>query len=243
MITVMVPISPIVSHPQTFILDETIASVRHHLPDAEILLMFDGVRVENEDRRPVYEEHIRRVLWKADKQWGNTAPFIFDAHRHQVGMLRAVMDEIRTPLLLFVEQDTPLVSEPIDWQACVDIITTGDADVVRLSHEAVIPIEHEHLMLGVMGNFLRTCQFSARPHLASTAYYRRLLADHFSPEACCFVEDVAHGVCQNAYIRDGLAGWYGHRLWIYHPPGGNIKRSYTTDGRAGEPKYAETQVF
>lgn len=241
MISVVIPVSPIVSHPQTFILDETIASVRSHLPDSEIILCFDGVRAENEDRRTVYEEHIRRVLWKA-KAWGALCPFVFDEHRHQVGMLRAVMDEIRTPLMLFVEQDAPLVGE-IDWQACIDIISSGDADVVRFSHEAVIPTDHEHLMLGVMGNFLRTCQFSARPHLASTAYYRRLLADHFSPEANCFVEDVAHGVCQNAYIRDGIAGWYGHRLWIYHPPGGNIKRSYTTDGRAGEPKYDESQVF
>lgn len=241
MITVVIPVSPILSHPETKILEETIQSVRHHLPDAEIILCFDGVRVEQEARRADYEEHIRRVLWKA-KSWGAVCPFVFDEHAHQVGMLRAVMDEIRTPLLLFVEQDAPLVGE-IDWQACIDIITAGDADVVRYSHEAVIPIEHEHLMLGVMGNFLRTCQFSARPHLASVAYYRRLLTDHFSPDANCFVEDVAHGVCHNAYVRDGIAGWYGHRLWIYNPAGGNIKRSYTTDGRAGEPKWDAEQVF
>lgn len=242
MITAVTPVSPIASHPETKILEETVESVRHHLPDAEIILMFDGVRSEQESRRADYEEHIRRTLWLA-KSWGAVCPFIFDAHKHQVGMLRAVMDEIRTPLVLFVEQDAPLAQDPIDWQACQDIILTGDADVVRFSHEAVIPTEHEHLMLGLMGNFIRTCQFSARPHLASTAYYRRVLADHFSPDANCFVEDVMHGVCHNAYIRDGIAGWYGHRLWIYAPPGGNIKRSYTTDGRAGEPKYDDTQVF
>lgn len=243
-ITVIVPISPVKSHPDTTVLDETLDSVRFHLPDVEIFLLFDGVRDEQEQRRNDYEEFIRRALWRADKHYKACAPYIFNSHQHQVGMLRYVLDDIRTDLMLFVESDAPLVvDEPIDWDASVNLIQSGEADVVRYSHEGIIPKAHRHMMLGLEGDFMRTCQYSGRPHLASVAYYRRLLQAHFSPEANCFLEDVLHSVCHQAYEVDGMTGWHQHRLWLYHPQTGNIKRSYTTDGRAGEPKWDDTQVF
>lgn len=244
MITVVIPVSPVPSHPNIDILTETVESVRHHLKDAEIILTFDGVRAEQEHRHPDYEEAIRRTLWKADHAWGNVAPFIFDTHCHQVGMMRGIIDEIRTDLLMYVESDTPLVTdEPIDWKACTELIQSGQADIVRYAHEAHILPDHMHMMLGQQGQFVRTCQFSARPHLASVNYYRRVLKDHFSPNANCFCEDVLHGICHEAYNIDGMAGWQRHRLWIYHPDGGNIKRSYHLDARDGGPKYDTSQVF
>jgi hypothetical protein len=242
-ITAIVPVSPIRSHPDTAILTETLGSIRHHLPDAEIVLTFDGVRPEQSDRRADYEEHIRRALWLADHHYRNVVPFVWNEHLHQVGMLRRVLDEIRTPLLLFVEQDTPLTDDLIDWNACIDLIMSGEADLVRYSHEAEVLPPHRHMTIGEVENgFQRTCQFSARPHLASVAYYRRILDAHFSPEARTYTEDVMHGVCHQAYTVDGMRGWYQHRIWIFHPEG-NIRRSYHTDGRAGEPKYEDQLVF
>lgn len=245
-ITVIVPVSPIRSHPETDILRETLASVRHHLPAAEIFICFDGVRPEQEDRRADYEEHQRRVLWSADKNdWLRpVVPYRSESHQHQTGMLRAVLDDIRTPLILFVEQDTPLVmDEPIDWVACADMVLSGEANSVRFSHEAAILEPHEPMMHGQVGDFVRTSQFSARPHLASVAYYRRILADYFTADAKAFVEDLMHGVVDEAFKIDGLTGWAQHRLWLYHPQGGNIKRSWHADGRAGGQKYDGTQVF
>lgn len=245
-ITVVMPVSPIPSHPTINILTETIETVRRHLPDAEIILTFDGVRPEQADRRADYEESIRRTLWHADHDplWRPVNPWIWDEHVHQVGMLRGLLHEVKTDLLLFVEQDAPLVTdEPIDWQACIDLIMSGEADVVRFHHEGVVPDAHAHMMHGLEGQFLRTSQFSARPHLASTAYYRRILNDHFSLYANCFLEDVLHGVCSEAVIINGMGGWRKHKLWIFHPDTGNIKRSYTTDGRAGGPKYDTSQIF
>lgn len=262
-VTVIIPVSPIVSHPDTAILDETIESIRFHHPDAEILITFDGVRPEQKHRRQDYEEHIQRVLWKADHDplWRPVCPFIFEEHRHQSGMLKAVIDEIRTPLLLYVEADCPLVTdEPIDWGNITDFITSGASNLVRLHHEGVIPEAHKHMMLqrtkhyndhdpdndwrprSIM-TYMQTVQWSQRPHIASTAYYRRILDAHFSPDSRCFIEDRMHGIVDNAYRRDGIQGWNQHRLHIYHPDTGNIKRSYTTDGRAGEPKYDATQLW
>jgi hypothetical protein len=243
-ITVVVPVSPIPSHPDTSILEETLTSVRHHLPDAEIIVCFDGVRPEQDSRRSDYEEHIRRMLWRLDKHYGNTVPFIFDHHVHQVGMLRRVIDEIRTPLMLFCEQDTPLViDELIAWPTVIEYLMAGHADSVRFAHEAMVHPEHAHMTVGTDGLFLQTCQFSARPHVATVAYYRRILESHFSPDACCFTEDVMHGVCHEAYRLDGMQGWRQHKLTLYHPIGGNIKRSYHTDGRAGEAKFDRDQIF
>lgn len=247
-ITVIIPISPIKSHPDTSILEETINSVRHHLPNSEIVLMFDGVREEQEDRRADYEDFIYDILWKADHEWKNVVPIIFDEHLHQSGMTRIVMDYIKTPLLLFVEQDTPLVvDEDIKWEDCKTLINIGEADVVRFHHEGVIPEAHEHMMHGVIMKigfvpFMKTSQWSQRPHLASVSFYKRILENHFSLDSRSFIEDKMHGVVANAYLDDGIMGWYNFRVVIYYPKG-NIKRSYHTDGRAGESKWDDTQVF
>lgn len=243
MITVVIPVSVIKSHPDTTILAETVASVRHHLPEAEIFLTFDGLREETVSRKTDYDEFIRRALWSADHQWGPVLPFLFDEHQHQAGMLRHALDEITTPLMLYVEQDTPLVTdEPIDIDAIAQFITSGASNVVRLHHEAVIPADHEHMMHGSEFEFIRTSQWSQRPHFASTAYYRRIMASHFSDRAKCFIEDRMHGILDDAVRTDGLAGWHQHRVHIYNP-GENLKRSYHTDGRSGEPKYDDTQVY
>jgi hypothetical protein len=244
-ITVVTPVSPIKSHPDTAILEQTIGSVRTLFPTAEIFLTFDGVREEQKSRQADYDEFIRRTLWLADHVWGNVVPFLFDEHLHQTGMARHIIDKIPTTTLLYVEQDTPLVTdEPTDFEAIDDFIRDGHSNVVRLHHEGVIPAAHTHLMHGHdHGCFIQTSQWSQRPHVASTAYYRRILENHFSPGAKCFIEDKMHGVLEDANNIDGFQGWVQHRLHIYDPGLGNMKRSYHIDGRAGEAKYDDSQVF
>lgn len=243
-ITAVIPVSPIKSHPEIGILTETLDSIRHHLPDAEMIVTFDGVREEQEDRRQDYEEAIRRTLWRLDHHYGRSLPLIFEVHEHQTGMMRRTLTEITTELILYVEQDTPLVTdEPIDWAAITEFVLSGQSNCVRLHHEGVIPKDHLHMMHGHDGDFIRTSQWSQRPHIASVAYYRRIMDTCFSPDAKSFIEDFMHGVVDQAYRRDKLAGWMQHRIHIWDPGTGNMKRSYHTDGRAGELKYDDTQVF
>jgi hypothetical protein len=255
-ISVVIPISVIKSHPSPATLFETWDSIRFHLPTAELFLTFDGVRAEQDDRYDDYQEFIRQALIRARGD-AATYPVMFNEHRHQSGMLKAVINEIRTPLIMYVEADTPIVTdEPIEWENITAYITSGESNLIRLHHEAQIPAEHRHMMHGgetfaafsctrtsTPTHFERTSQWSQRPHIASVAYYRRILDAHFSENARCFIEDCMHGVVDNAYRVDGMNGWLQHRLHIYAPAGGNIKRSYTTDGRAGEPKYDDTQVW
>lgn len=247
-ITVVIPTSPIPSHPSLAIIEETIASVRHWLPTAEILVMIDGVRDEQAHRENDYAEYQRRLLWRMNFDYERVTPIRFYEHRHQAAMMRYTLELIDTPLVLFVEHDTPLVTdEPIDMDGCADLIRRGDLNVVRFFHEAVRQPDHRHLelddepLIGMHQPYVRTIQWSQRPHLASTAFYRSMLDRHFSAGARTMIEDVLHGKAEEDWLRDGPMAWNLWRIGIY-APGDNLKRSFHLDGRQGDPKFDDRFV-
>ncbi len=246
-ITVVIPTSPVSSNPDTSIIEETVKSIRVHLPAAQIIITFDGIRDEQIELKEKYQDYIKKVLWKMNKEWSNCYPIIFKKHTHQVGMMREALKHIKTDKVLYVEHDTPLTPDMlIDFNTCSYLIDAKLADVIRFHFEAFIPKEHEYLMLDKEPleynkiGFVRTIQWSQRPHLASTDFYRRILNNHFTHDAKTFIEDKMHSVIVEAYKREQLQGWNKFKIMIYHPEGGNIKRSYHTDGRAGEDKYSMT---
>ena len=227
-VTIVVVASVIPSHPNTFILDETMASVRSHFPDNEIILQLDGLRKERLVRKDDYDEFKSRVLWKCLHEWKNVLPIIFDDHNHQTDMMKKTIDDVQTAAILYVEGDAPLTPDiEIDWQKCLDMLEYEKANTIRFHFEASIPFEHNHLMLGLEDGFMKTVQWSQRPHLSLTKYYREVVLPACDEKT--FIEDKFHGVVQDD-------GWDKHKLWIYHPEG-NIKRSYHLDGRAGTRKF------
>lgn len=237
--TVIIPTSPIKSHPSTEIIDKCIESVRYQLPNARIIITFDGVRKEDEHRRKDYEEFKARFLWKYNNQ--NVYPLIFKEHTHQVGMARETMKHVKTSTLVYVEGDTGFVTDKkIDWQYCKSKIEDGTSNLIRFHFENIIPEPHKHLMLKADGSLLETAQWSQRPQLTSTAYYKRIL-DYFSPNALTFIEDYMHGKLANDYVEQGRQGWLQHRVHIYHDEG--FKYSVDFDGRDGEAKYDKDLVF
>lgn len=260
-VTVLIPTSPGPIHPLTDIIDTTIKSVRFHFPEAEIILMCDGVRAEMEHRRAAYEEYTRRVIWKCQHEWHNVLPLVFQEHLHQAAMTRIVVERIvKTPLVAFVEQDAPIVctndycsydgiladtSRPIEWGGIFKTILDGQANLVRLYHRGDgIPPEHRYLTDGPATfngvNFIRTRQFCARPHIAKTDFYRDLLTSKFSPNCRTMIEDVLHSVIQSY-------PWSVHKLLIYWPSDKEAQRSWHSDGRYwkgdSDPKWEELFVF
>lgn len=237
-LTVVVPASPLLSHPDTVIIDETLASVRHHLPDAPIWVTFDGVRAEQEHLRDAYEEHIQHVI----TAWDATVS-AFPKHMHQVGMLRAVIDHIDTPLLMYIEADAPLLTDRIiDWDLITGFIQSGRSNCIRLYHEEAVPEAHRYLMFGMEQDapLLRTSQYSARPHVATVEQYRKWLTE-FSPHANTFLEDKLHSVVQEGVKHQG---WWSQKVHIYAPDSDQgWRRSGHLDGRAGGPKFDDTLVF
>lgn len=233
MMQALITTSPSPTNPGLDIIQETVASVEHWFGDVDILIACDGVRPEQEHLRVAYDEYLYNLTrWTNTKR--NILPLISSTWLHQANLTRWAMNLVTKPAVLFMEHDAPLVTDEfIDWPRAVDVVANGHLDVLRFHHEAHVLKEHEHLMvdhhtrelLGVPVR--RTRQWSQRPHLANSDYYRRILAENFNTESRTMIEDKMHSVVQSKP---------GHRLAIYHPDG-NIKRSYHLDGRKDEPKF------
>ena len=248
-ITVIIPTSPIPSNPSTEIIDETISTIRSHLPDVEIIITFDGVREEQLEKTLPYLEFQRECLWKANRgEYGRVRTIVFNEHLHQTGMIREALQKVTTPHIRYVEHDTPLTPDcDIDWEYCNYLLSSNTLDLIRFHFESSIPKEHEYLMLKqyiknnvYLYDFLPTIQWSQRPHLARKDFYNRILHDHFSINAKAFIEDQMYKVVIEAYKKEHKQGWNKFKLAIYHPMDGNIKRSYNLDGRKQDPKYSMT---
>lgn len=231
-ISVVMPTSPIPSHPDTSIIWETISSVRDRLPDAPIYVTFDGVSDRTAPLADQYRDYIARFLFEANLRDRNIVPVIHDSHVHQTGMLRALLADPeleRSEMVLYVEHDAPLTNE-LDFDQLAVPVRTGAANVIRFHHEHVVLPEHAHLMLDtdpfIVGGvpLLRCRQWSQRPHLASTAFYRDLvngpLAEHDD-----FIEDRVYGMLQHA------PDWNDWRVWMYAPDPNLMLRSRHLDGR------------
>lgn len=243
MVTVLILTSPIKGHPSTDIIEQTINDIRKVLPDCEIIIGIDGIRAEQEHYRESYELYQQRLLWLCNYKWHNVLPVRFEDHMHQAAMTRQLLKLVKTPTLLFVEHDTALCTDfEYDWHNLVKTIEDGTAHTIRFHFEKAIPDEHNYLMIGEVEEhnglpLLRTAQWSQRPHLSSTAFYRDMMDRYFTDDSRTMIEDKVHGYPMEAWKIDGLLGWNLWRLWIYHPTDGNIKRSYTTDGRQDDPKF------
>ena len=237
-ITIVLATSVIPDHPSTTMIEQTISDIRVHLPDNEIIMQIDGLRSEQQNRKKDYDEYKNRILWKCLHEYKNIVPFVFKQHSHQTNMMRETIDEIQTPLLLYIEGDAPLTPDiPIDWDKCLDMFEYKKANTIRFHFESKIPKEHQHLMFGIEDGFMKTAQWSQRPHLSTKSYYKNIVLP--SCKDIFFIEDTFHGKLQDEilpYDKYSEDGWQQHKLWIYHPEG-HIKRSYHLDGRQGTRKF------
>lgn len=244
-IHVLISTSPSPLHPDTSMLEETISSVRAHpgLSNAWITVMADGVRPEQTDLADDYYRYVRRVAWKANNVWERVHLHYTDTWLHQAGTCREALSQVTAPLILFMEHDTPFNDRPIDWTACASLVASGMLDVMRFHHEETIPDEHEHMIVHDIRHLwdeygvIPTCQWSQRPHLARTDWYRNMLRTHFSDDSRTMIEDRMHGFAHEAFLRRGLTGWAEYKIGIYAPNPNHLCRTLHTDGRRDQPKF------
>lgn len=249
-ITVVIPTSPIPSHPSTAIIDPVIKSIRFHLPTAKIIIMADGIREDLKHRTNQYTGYIQSLAADlALRKYGNTMMPIAMKHTQQAGMLRNMLSSlIDTPLTMFVEHDTPLVtnSNPrdeegtgrtdhpedciINWQDISDIIQSGGLNVVRFYLWEKIWHEHQHLMRGQMiqgeSRFIQTVQYSGWPHVASTSFYKKVLREQIPVDKKVMLETALYGPVN-------ASPWEDYRVGIYYP-GQNNRRFTHLNGRWDE---------
>ena len=237
-VTAIVTSSPTISNPSTEIIMETLNSIPSGV---EVLVALDGVRPEQAHLTEAYDEFLYRICAWCEHDARAAIPIVATSHLHQAGMTRLALGHIDTPAVLYIEHDTPLLTDRyIDWEGCIEVVAANHLDVLRFHHEELILAVHEDLMIDhetkeMLGVPLRrTRQWSQRPSLYNTAYLRHILETHFSLNARCFIEDRMHSPAQTQP---------GHRLAIYHPDGHGIRRSGHLDGRAGADKYSDSQIF
>jgi hypothetical protein len=243
LITVIVPTSPVESNPNLSHLVETMRSLNDvGLDGCEVLICCDGVRPEQAHLAAAYHQALAELVRLCRHEWPNVLPVVFDEHQHQARMTRHVLDLVHTPNVLFVEHDCPL-DPPINWWPIIDTLEDGTANLVRFHHEAHVLDEHRHLMPTpgpeqVNGLRLWRCgQWSQRPHLARTPYYRRIMDDFFDPEERWMIEDRMHSILEVAMDEKR---WDDHRVWMYCEPGPvGYRHSRHLDTRQGAPKWVD----
>ena len=244
-ITVLIPTSPIPSHPSTTVIEKAISSVRQHLPDARILVMIDGVREEQKHYHEKYLEYIKNLVGMSIFREKNICLMPFMEFMHQAAMTRKALEMVETPQILFVEHDTFFLDGlPIDFDGISKVIEAGHANMVGFHCQWepwVIP-EHEHLMLDKERAYfegvpmIRTWQWSQRPHVASADFYRMFLRNYFSKNCRTMIEDRMHEIVLGTRVALGDEGWNQWKL-MYYAPEGSIRRTWTVDGRGADPKF------
>lgn len=215
-VTVCIPTSPIPRHPDTSLIEECIASVRGYFPDAQILLMADGVRPSVKHRAEQYEEYkenlqVRVVPGHLCAYWG------FKEHHHQGLMLKRLLWQITTPTVLFVEHDAILRHDPaIRWGTIFKaLIEERTLNMVRFYNWDHAPWhEHEYLMRGDYEldgtRFIKTVQFSGWPFISTTEYLKSLLEQHLSNNQKVMLETAFYGPV-------AAAPWEQNKIAIYAP--------------------------
>lgn len=248
-VTVLIPTSPIPSHSKcgqtTAMMDKTLDSIRHHLPQAKIIVMMDGVRPQVEFRRESYEWYKKELRDNANRgRYGNTELVEFPYYTQQSRMTRETLSKVTTPLIYFSEHDTPLVTNlnprdgvqetvPEDlfiaWDEIASILMRGIVQQVRLSFFLTIPPEHMYLMHGKVDNhpnFLKTVQYSQWPNLATKNFYQWILKDFFHSHSIQMIEIPMYtAVCR--------APWEKFKICIYQPEH-NSRRFFHLEGRIDE---------
>jgi len=230
LITALITTSPSIKHPDTAIIEGTVASIRWHLPESEILIACDGVRKEQENYRERYSEFVLRMENLCLTKWKNVRLIVQPDFLHQAQLIAKAVEQIKTPVLLFTEHDQELLPIYFSFETYANFIAWGTINVVRFMLEDSIKSEWQSFMVGPVEDleFLtKTLQWSQRTHLASTEYYRMMLAEHIKPADRCYLEDRLYGQCDD---------WERHRLCIYTPvpPMARIRH---TDGRCGDVKF------
>lgn len=242
-LTIVIPTSPIPSHPSAAIILDTISKLRSYpeLIDCRILVMADGVRSEQMDRLDDYRAYLSCLKAYAAACDNRIRLIEFPDHQHQGNTLRATLPEIHTPLLFYVEHDTWPTGE-IDFRGICRVVENGGAvHCVRLHIMHEIHPEHQYLMLDKVPvvvdgvPMLRTFQWSQRPHIAKTEWYRWIISNHFTVASRTMIEDRMYGIVVED-VKNNHDNWNKYGLWIYAPPG-NIYRSGHNNGRGKDPKF------
>jgi len=244
-VTVLVPTSTIPSHPSMERVTHLLHHVRHYpaLSEATILFMCDGLRPEQVERGPSYEEYKRQLLHRCnwDPAWHDCLPMVFDEWQHQGCMVRRALDHVRTPYVLFCEHDMWPIGD-IPWEGFFRALQRHGVNSIRLCLSHALRPDHLYLYPGhptpavIEGvPLLKTMAWSGNIHLARTDWYWRLMNTYFGWESRTYLEEVLY-YARIDRVKQGIDPEHAWGTWIYFPAG-SLCRSETHDGRESDSKF------
>ncbi len=188
-LTVVVPTSPIPSHPSSGMLRRALRSLVVHagLNGCRLLMVCDGAP-PNSGSVADYDEYKRRLRkLAADDQLGfSTKVIALEDCAGLGGVVRTALNHVTTPYLLMWEHDWRLI-RPVAVGAMLGLFNTDSGvHYVRLNkratHEAgwdsVLKPDDRCRQLPLT----RTGCWSANPHIARTEHYRRFVVPQLRPE-------------------------------------------------------------
>lgn len=259
-LTVVIPTSPIPSHSigtnRTAIIDKTLQSIRHHIPNSKIIIMADGVRPQVEHRRSDYEVYKRELRAKLG-QYGDCEMTEFDSYTQQAKMLRLTLERVKTPLVFFAEHDTSLVTTHnprdgapstvggietlpedliIDWEAIGHILMSNGAYQVQLCYWQQLPQSYFNFWQGELPREY----YSAGKSLPTTHFYRtRQYSQWPNVGRLDFYKRILadhfhpHAIQMIEIPMATIAAsspWQKFKIAVYYPDG-NARRFYHNEGR------------
>lgn len=238
LVTILVSTSPVPSHPDTALLDETIARLRAYpeLADCPLILMADGVRPEQQQRQPAYDQFKARIAQRiASGQLPHFTLLEAAEHQHQANMTMQALEQVRTPFIFFCEHDTYPVGD-VPMAGIVEAMRAYPEQLkhVRLHIFERMIAEHDYLMFDKqpirIGGLplVRTKQWSQRPHFAGADYYRSFLSQYFQKHPKTFIEDPLYGIILEDYEKGAPVEKWGMAIYA---PEGDTRRSGHTCGR------------
>jgi hypothetical protein len=181
MLTIVTPTSVIPTHPSTDIICESIQSLieKANLQGCRQLIVCDEHPDPSDPSVAAYSEYRRRLRKLSDrKAFGTDSQIIELTQPAGVGgAVLAAYEQLDTPYALHFEHDWRLVRN-IDAEAIVALFEQwNDINCVRLSLRPVEEGGSDSVLKPDSVEreipLVRTCSWSASPHFARTAYYRR----------------------------------------------------------------------
>lgn len=228
-ITVVIPTSPIPSHPNTEMIEFVISSIRYQLPNSRIIIMCDGVRDAVSHRKEQYEEYKKNLRFLFEKDFPKIMIKEFNKPSQQAMMLQSTLSEIEDPVMFFVEHDCVILPKKIDWNAISESLLSDSLRYVRFYWQNTIHPEHDYLMGELVelygSKFIKTKQWSGWPHLSTKKQYARDLFQYFNGDNE-MLESIFYGPCANS-------SWNKFRTGIYITEEGTQFFKHL-DGRNGE---------
>lgn len=228
-VTFLVPTSPIRLHPDPTLLIECLESIVYRYPDANVIVLADGVRPEQEHYREAYEAYldsfkyfeIHGITMYKSEEWV-----------HQANMVRIGLELVTTPVVGYVEHDCLLTGDVED--RVFDAITDGYANLIRLAPWESPPdywAEHFGEARDIDGvSLMPVTQWSTWPHFAGTDFMRRVMQKYFDVSCRTMIEPVMHSVLANTE-------WRRWRVWMYAPEGDMTRCVHRYEARGDDPVY------